>query len=148
MGIIVTENVSAATFNNIPLYKTVMEDTLSAAAKAGINVDMISMTAPTSERFGFAFTFDDDDMPRLLESVKEITAKYMITPMINTGNRKIVIKSDKMETQKGFAAKVFSILNGMDAMVLLITTGVDEISLLIRESDADAVVSGLKELKL
>ncbi len=148
MGLTVTENVSAITFNNIPLYRTIMEDTLAAAAKAGINIDMISMTAPTSERFGFAFTLNDDDMPKLLEAVKVLTSSYGITPMINTGNRKIVIKSDKMETQAGFAAKVFSILNGVDAMVLLITTSVDEISLLIRESDADAAISGLKELEL
>ena len=66
MNITVTENVSAVTFNNVPLYKTIMEDTLTAVAEAGINIDMISMTAPTSERFGFGFTLDDDDMPKLL----------------------------------------------------------------------------------
>ena len=60
MNITVTENVSAVTFNNVPLYKTIMEDTLTAVAEAGINIDMISMTAPTSERFGFGFTLDDD----------------------------------------------------------------------------------------
>ena len=47
MNITVTENVSAVTFNNVPLYKTIMEDTLTAVAEAGINIDMISMTAPT-----------------------------------------------------------------------------------------------------
>lgn len=42
MNITVTENVSAVTFNNVPLYKTIMEDTLTAVAEAGINIDMIS----------------------------------------------------------------------------------------------------------
>lgn len=146
MSIIATENVSAVTFNNVPLYKTIMEDTLAAVAAADINIDMISMTAPTSERFGFGFTLSDEDMPRLLSVLKELKTRHNITPMINSGNRKIVIKTSEMEEQAGFAAKVFKLLNDIDAMILLITTGVDEISVLIRESDADAALNGLKEM--
>ena len=146
MNITVTENVSAVTFNNVPLYKTIMEDTLTAVAEAGINIDMISMTAPTSERFGFGFTLDDDDMPKLLTVVKRLKEKHDITPMINSSNRKIVIKTGEMEAQAGFAAKVFNLLNKIDAMILLITTGVDEISVLIRESDGVAAEAGLREL--
>ena len=146
MNITVTENVSAVTFNNVPLYKTIMEDTLTAVAEAGINIDMISMTAPTSERFGFGFTLDDVDMPKLLSVVKTLKDKHNITPMINSGNRKIVIKTGEMEAQAGFAAKVFNLLNKIDAMILLITTGVDEISVLIRESDGEAAEAGLREL--
>ena len=146
MNITVTENVSAVTFNNVPLYKTIMEDTLTAVAEAGINIDMISMTAPTSERFGFGFTLDDDDMPKLLGVVKELKEKHDITPMINSSNRKIVIKTGEMEAQAGFAAKVFNLLNKIDAMILLITTGVDEISVLIRESDGEAAEAGLREM--
>lgn len=146
MNITVTENVSAVTFNNVPLYKTIMEDTLTAVAEAGINIDMISMTAPTSERFGFGFTLDDDDMPKLLGVVKKLKEKHDITPMINSSNRKIVIKTGEMEAQAGFAAKVFNLLNKIDAMILLITTGVDEISVLIRESDGEAAEAGLREI--
>ena len=146
MNITVTENVSAVTFNNVPLYKTIMEDTLTAVAEAGINIDMNSMTAPTSERFGFGFTLDDDDMPKLLTVVKRLKEKHDITPMINSSNRKIVIKTGEMEAQAGFAAKVFNLLNKIDAMILLITTGVDEISVLIRESDGEAAEAGLREL--
>ena len=146
MNITVTENVSAVTFNNVPLYKTIMEDTLTAVAEAGINIDMISMTAPTSERFGFGFTLDDDDMPKLLTVVKRLKEKHDITPMINSSNRKIVIKTGEMEAQAGFAAKVFNLLNKIDAMILLITTGVDEISVLIRESDGEAAEAGLRAL--
>ena len=146
MNITVTENVSAVTFNNVPLYKTIMEDTLTAVAEAGFNIDMISMTAPTSERFGFGFTLDDDDMPKLLGVVKKLKEKHDITPMINSSNRKIVIKTGEMEAQAGFAAKVFNLLNKIDAMILLITTGVDEISVLIRESDGEAAEAGLREM--
>lgn len=146
MNITVTENVSVVIFNNIPLYKTIMEDVLTAVANADISIDMISMTAPISERFGFSFTVSDDNITRLMAVIKELRQKHSITPMIGTGNRKIVIKTSEMETQAGFAAKIFAMLNRIDAMILLITTGVDEISVLIRESDADAAIEGLKEI--
>lgn len=146
MSITVTENVSVVTFNNVPLYKTIMEDTLATVAAAEINIDMISMTAPMSERFGFGFTLSDDDMGKLLIAAKELADKHSIKPMINSGNRKILIKTSEMEHQAGFAAKVFSVLNRIDAMILLVTTGVDEISVVVRESDADTAVTELEAL--
>lgn len=145
MKIEVTENVSAVSFNNVPLNKTVMEDTLRAVADVGINVDMISMTAPTSEIFSFGFTMSDDDTPKLLGIVKQLKANGGVSPMINGSNRKIVIETGVMANSIGFAARVFEILNRLDAMILMITTGVDEISVLIRDADADAVVEAFEK---
>lgn len=145
MQIEVTENVSAVSFNNVPLNKTIMEDTLKIVAKAGINVDMISMTAPTQEIFSFGFTVGDDDIPKLLGTVGELKANGCVSPMINSGNRKIVIKTGEMTETIGFAARVFEILNRLEAMILMITTGVDEISMLIRDADADVVVSAFEK---
>ncbi|MCI7692144.1 MAG: aspartate kinase [Oscillospiraceae bacterium] len=148
MKIDVTENVSAVSFNNVPLDRTIMEDTLKIVANAGINVDMISMTAPTSEIFSFGFTVKDDDIPKLLGIVKELREKDCVAPMINSGNRKIVIQTGTMTNTIGFAARVFEILNGLSAMILMITTGEDEISVLIRNADADAVCAAFeKEFK-
>ncbi len=145
MKIEVAENVSAVSFNNVPLNKTIMEDTLKIVADAGVNVDMISMTAPTQEIFSFGFTILDEDMPKLVGTVGELKAKGCISPMINSGNRKIVIKTGEMTETIGFAARVFEILNRLEAMILMITTSVDEISVLIRDADADAVVDAFEK---
>lgn len=145
MRLEVTENVSAVSFNNVPLDRTIMEDTLKIVANAGINVDMISMTAPTSEIFSFGFTVSDDEIPNLLGTVKELREKDCISPMINSGNRKIVIKTGEMTDTVGFAAKVFEILNRLSAMILMITTSIDEISVLIRNADADAVCAAFEK---
>lgn len=144
MSLIVTDNVSAVSFNNVALNRTIMEDTLKAVADAGIVVDMISMTQPTSEIFSFGFTVDDEDMPKLLGVVKQLREKDGVTPMINSSNRKIVIKNPDMEKSSGVAAKVLKVLNGIDAMILQITTGVDEISVLIRHSDGEAAEEALR----
>lgn len=145
MNIEVTENVSAVSFNNVPLNKTIMEDTLKTVADSGINVDMISMTAPTSEIFSFGFTVNDEDMPKLLKMSKQLKELSGVSPMINSSNRKIVIKTGEMTETIGFAARVFRILNSLEAMILMITTGVDEISMLIRDADADAVVAAFEK---
>lgn len=145
MKIEVTENVSAVSFNNVPLNKTIMEDTLKAVAGAGINLDMISMTAPTSEIFSFGFTVNDEDMPKLLKMNKQLREISGVSPMINSSNRKIVIQTGEMTETIGFAARVFEILNRLEAMILMITTGVDEISMLIRDADADAVVAAFEK---
>ncbi len=145
MKIEVTENVSAVSFNNVPLNRTVMEDTLRAVASVGINVDMISMTAPTSEIFSFGFTMSDDDTPKLFGIVKQLKERGGVSPMVNSSNRKIVIQTGIMANSIGFASKVFEILNRLDAMILMITTGVDEISVLIRDADADAVVEAFEK---
>ncbi len=145
MKIDVTENVSAVSFYNVPLDRTIMEDTLKIVADAGINVDMISMTAPTSEIFSFGFTVNDDEIPKLLGVVKKLREKDCVSPMINSGNRKIVIKTGEMTNNVGYAAKVFEILNKLSAMILMITTGIDEISVLIRNADADAVCAAFEK---
>lgn len=145
MKIEVTENVSAVSFNNVPLNKTIMEDTLKAVADVGINLDMISMTAPTSEIFSFGFTVNDEDMPKLLKMNKQLKEISGVSPMINSSNRKIVIKTGEMTETIGFAARVFRILNSLEAMILMITTGIDEISMLIRDADADAVVAAFEK---
>ncbi|MCH5203539.1 MAG: aspartate kinase [Oscillospiraceae bacterium] len=145
MKLEVTENVSAVSFYNVPLDRTIMEDTLKIVANAGINVDMISMTAPTSEIFSFGFTVNDDEIPKLLGVVKELREKDCVSPMINSGNRKIVIKTGEMTNNIGYAAKVFEILNKLSAMILMITTGIDEISVLIRNADADAVCAAFEK---
>lgn len=145
MKLEVTENVSAVSFYNVPLDRTIMEDTLKIVAKAGINVDMISMTAPTSEIFSFGFTVNDDEIPKLLGVVKELREKDCVSPMINSSNRKIVIKTGAMTETVGYAARVFEILNRLEAMILMITTGEDEISVLIRNADADAVCAAFEK---
>ncbi len=137
--------VSVVTFSDVPSGKKIVSGTLTAVADSGINVDMISQTPPKSERFSFGFSFADDDIPKLLTVMSKITAANAITPFVNSGNVKIVIKSAEMVSQAGFAAKVFKACETVGADVLLVTTGVDEISLLVSESSSETLVAELKK---
>lgn len=91
----VYENVSIVTFSDVPSRKRFVSTTLTAVAESGINIDMISQTPPKSDMFSFGFTFSDDDIPTLLTVLPKITAVHGITPCVNSGNVKIVIKSEE-----------------------------------------------------
>jgi len=108
---------------------------LEQAAKSGINIDMIvqSPAPATSDKISFGFTFGDGDVQKLLA----ITSKQEnsgTAPMVNCGNVKITVQSQEMIAGVGFASKVFAVLKSLDCLPLLVTTGIDEISLLVHES--------------
>lgn len=138
------ENISAVTFSDVKAGNTFISEVLHAVAEAGINIDMISSTPPKSDRFSFAFSFGDDDIPSLLTVMSKITAVHSVTPFVNSGNVKLVIKNKEMEIHAGFAARVLEITEKIGADVLLITTSADEISLLVSDSFADELSGAFK----
>ncbi len=140
------ESVSVVTFSDVPSGTSFMSEVLSVVAAAGINIDMISRTPPKSEMFSFGFSFSDYDFATLLTAMGKITAVHNITPFVNSGNTKIVIKSSEMIEHAGFAAKVFRITESTDVQVLLVTTGVDEISLLVSSDNAQELYNKLNEI--
>jgi aspartate kinase len=142
--VIITENQSAVTFNNVPASyeNSFICRILEQAAKDGISIDMIAQSPATSDKISFGFTIDDNDMPKLLAITKNLelipltkAKQDSISPLINCGNVKVTVKSGKMVNNTGFAAKVFSALAKLNCCPLLITTGIDEISLLVGKSD-------------
>ena len=125
---------SIVTFNNVPSSdeNAFICGILEETADAGISVDMIAGTPSISDKVSFAFTVADGDMPKLLPIVNK---RGGTAPLVICGNVKITVKSKQMEAGTGFAAKVFTTLQKLGCLPLLVTTGVDEISLLVHETD-------------
>jgi aspartate kinase len=140
--IIITENQSIVTFKNVPAAyeSSFICDILEQTARAGISVDMISQSPATSDKVSFGFTFDDENTAKLLPIIKEHNK------MVNSGNVKIAVKSQDMITGTGFASKVFAVLKGLNCLPLLVTTGIDEISLLVHQSDKADLESRLRKV--
>ena len=141
----VTEQISVITFGNVPF-----EDEsgfifriFENAAAEKISIDMISKASVSTDRTSVGFTFSDNDMPRMLNVLSRI--KFYRPPLVSCGNVKIVIKSREMENGIGFARDVFSILDSISVTPILITTSVDEISVVVRASDSTEVVRSFKE---
>jgi len=140
-NIIITENQSIAMFNNLSssYENSFISEILQQAASAGISIDMIAQSPATSDKISFAFTFADDDMTKLLPIFNKQEK------LDNCGNVKVTVKSEEMVDGAGFAAKVFGVLKSLDCRPLLVTTGIDEISLLVHESNRSDLENQLKK---
>ena len=130
------DEVSIITFADIPYdsESTFICSVFSAAARENVVIDMISKAPVSAESTSVGFTFDDGDMPKMLKVSNEV--KPAKPPMINSGNVKFIIKSADMIDGVGFAENVFKALAAVKAIPILITTAVDEISVVVRESDS------------
>ena len=129
--ITVTENQSIVTLGNIAASyeNSLICGILEQTATAGISIDMISQSPATSAQISFAFTLDSDALPKLLPIINKEEK------LVNNGNVKVTVKSGEMVNAAGFASKVFAVLKDINCLPLLITTGIDEISILVHESD-------------
>lgn len=132
----VFEGITSVAFSQKLTAGSAYCEILDRIGKAGINLDMISADLAVNDTLCIGFTIDDEDLPRLLPLIKD---KDISTPVINCGNVKFVIQSQTMINTPGFAAKVFSKLKSVGCVPVLITTGVDEISMLVSDSDSSDV---------
>lgn len=140
------EQISVITFGNIP-YDNESEficSVFSAAARENVVIDMISKAPVSAESTSIGFTFSDDDMPKMLKIANSV--KTDKAPMINSGNVKLVIKSAEMVNGVGFAENVFKALSAANANPILITTALDEISVVVRESDSADFEAELRKI--
>ena len=144
--IIITKGQSIVTFNNVTATyeNSFICRVLEQAAESKINIDMIAQSPTTDDKISFGFTFADNDTPKLLKIVKSGDCSAL--PLINSGNVKVTVKSRDMIDNTGFASKVFSVLKKLDCLALLVTTGIDEISILIHESDCVDLEQALREV--
>ena len=104
---------------------------------------LISLDLTPNDVMFVGFTLADGDLSRLLPLLK---TENITTPAVNCGNVKFVVKSEDMIECPGFAAKVFSALRAAGCIPLLVTTAVDEISILVRDSDSSDVGKALEQL--
>lgn len=145
--ITITENVSVVTFKNQSDSNgnEFLAEIFRKIADAGISVDMICHAPATSETVSFGFTFADEALTTILPIINAVS-KGRTMPMVNCGNVKFIIKAAEMENSVGFAAKAFAALSSADCSPVLVSTGVDEISILVSPSDSAEFEKQLKKV--
>ena len=129
----VFEGISSVAFNEKLSGETGICDIFTRIGEGGIDVDMISLELTANDTISTGFTISDEDLARLLPLIK---SKAITTPIVNCGNVKFVIKAEEMVGCPGFAAKVFAGLKNAGCVPLMVTTGIDEISILVSDSDS------------
>jgi Aspartokinases len=146
----VFENITLASFPQIPLDVDISSQIFTDFAEAGIIIDMISQSAPTKNQTAVSFTCEDADMVKVLECVEKMNKKNpIVTPMVSSGNCKIKLFGPDMPKFAGIYARAMRGLAGTGVELMLVSTSEVDISLLVRQShlaDAQAALQKAFEL--
>jgi aspartokinase len=127
-----TEHVALITLRNSPSDMKFISRVFLKIADKGINVDMISQTAPHGDLTDISFTVSDDSLGDVLAVLAGLRAEYpSIKTDVSGNNCKISLSGEKMMYLPGVAAKVFEVTANMGLDVRIITTSEIDISLLI-----------------
>ena len=123
-------DITLVTLSSLPSGKAVSA-VLTAFAEAGINVDMISQTAPQGGSVRLSFTVSDRDLAPALTILGRLSGESRLSPEILPGNGKLAFYDPDMVSTPGVAAKVFSLLSVAEIQVMLVTTSDVDISILV-----------------
>ncbi|MCL2088229.1 MAG: ACT domain-containing protein [Oscillospiraceae bacterium] len=138
------ENVTLVTFENAPHNAAFLEEIFGEIADNGINIDMISQTAPTGNCVTLSFTIDESDMVGILRLANKLGENHLsLQHRVSGGNAKISLYSEDMPGQIGVAARVFSALAGIDVEIVIITTSEVDVSVLVGSCDLPAAFAAL-----
>jgi aspartokinase len=130
--ITLTEDVALITLRNSPSDMKFISKVFTNIAGSGVNVDMISQTAPIGDKTNISFTVSDNDLGKVLAIFSELRSDYpSIKSDISSNNCKISLSGEQMMYMPGVAAKVFDIIAEMNLDIRIITTSEIDISLLI-----------------
>jgi len=140
-----TENISVISFETAPANIGFLASLFDMVAKAGINVDMISQTAPKGLNNSISFTVIDTRVADILQIVRNLEGKYKtVKPLVSIGNVKISLYGEEMPSKVGVAADAFNRLNEKGIDIILITTSDVDISMVVQSSHADLAYETLK----
>ncbi len=143
--ITVTDNVSLVSFEYLPADGKSVARLLSAVANGGVNVDMISQSAPCSHSVSLSFTIADDDLIKTLRICNELGASIGgAKPMVSSSNCKIQMYGAEMAETPGVAARAIEAIAGSGAELGLITTSEVDISCLVPAINIDEAVESVE----
>jgi len=148
-NIIVKNNVTLITLRDVPSDPCVVSSIFESVAENGINVDMISRTAPHGSCTEISFTVDDKDFARVLTIANGFQKLYQgISSLVSSENVKITVSDESMRTESGIACAIFKAAAKADAEIKIVTTSETEVSLLIDQYNEDSLIrqilSGVK----
>jgi aspartokinase len=135
------QNIALVTLRNVPSESKIIGEILTTISENGVNVDMISQTAPQGHTISIAFTISMDAMGALLPIINSLKPKYPELGMeLSAGMTKVNFYDANMVATPGVAAQVFTMLSEGNILVTMITTSTVDISILVPSHDEDAVL--------
>ncbi len=129
-------NIALVTLPEVPGDSKIVAEILTAISDHGVNVDMISQTAPQGGSISIAFSISMDAMAQLLPVINSLKPLHPgLKCEITGGMSKINFYDANMVNTPGVAARVFSALAAGGVQVTMITTSTVDISILVQEHE-------------
>lgn len=136
-----SQNVALVTLRNVPSEGRIISKIFSQISGQGINIDMISQTAPQGQTISVAFTIHMDDMGVLLPVINGMKVNHpQLSVELSTGMTKLNFFDDGMVSTPGVFAQVLSTLAEGNVSISMITTSTVDISILVPAHDEDAAL--------
>lgn len=130
-------NITLITLPNVAHDSASICGILTAISNSGINVDMISQSAPQGSDISISFTISSDAMAPLLPLLNSLSE---LRPEVLSGAAKINFYDADMVNTPGVAARVFSMLSAGGIQAYMITTSTVDISILVMEHELEAAL--------
>lgn len=128
--------VTLITLSALPCDSKAVAAVLTALSGHGVNVDMISQTAPQGGTIRLSFTISDGALADALAVLAKLRQENpAISPEILPGNAKLAFSDPDMVHTPGVAAVVFTVLSHAGIQVMLVTTSEVDISILVSGHD-------------
>lgn len=141
----ITEDVSMITFAKVPNDLKTVARIFAAFSDAGINIDMVSQTAPQGQYVSFSFTVGTQDTVKVLSLANSLKDEVAgVKPMVITGTCKIQLYGEEMPKMHGVFSRAVSSVAATEAELLLVTTSEVDISLLTSAAHLSEAVEALE----
>lgn len=144
--ITLTEGVAVISIENVSADINFMAYMFEEIKQAGVNVDMISQTAPKGMGNSLCFSVVQGSVADLLRVTKRVEERYpRVRTMVSLGNAKLTMYGEDMPDSVGIVADVFAALKEKNEEVLLVTTSDVDISIVVQAIKIDELYEHLKE---
>lgn len=142
----VTQNVAMITLDNVPNRIEVIASIFNEIAKQGINIDMISQTAPYKGNINLSFSLDEENVPKAIAALSKFKKEIPHLRIDIVSNlSKLSIYGDAMRDLPGVAASLFTTLAEAGVELKMVTTSEVDISYLIEQKDEEKAASIIKQ---
>ena len=131
------------TVSDIPGNAGLVAGIFDTIAARGINVDIITQSAPKNGRIELSFSVSGNDLDEAVNALKAFDPS--LSCQTNSGLTKITVEGVGMEQKHGVAAKLFSSLARSGVDILLVTTSETKVSFCTRKEDADSALRAISE---
>ncbi len=143
-GLSIDENCLMVTINAIPYQTKNIAHIFSTMAKAHVNIDMISQTAPYHNQVNISFTAKKEDRKHVIDVLALLSEDF---PSMEFGIDDTVVKLSVvglgMVSQTGVAAKLFELFSESDVDFYQVTTSEISISYTLAATDRDLMVNAI-----